>query len=436
ERRGEDLRLAYVALTRARHQAVVWWAGSWDSKNSPLGRLLFARDGEGNVAPRGSATPTDDAMLARLRELADDAAGCIAVEEMSPSLPTSWSQALPDTPVLATAAFDRDLDLRWRRTSYTDITSGAHDQPVASESEEPLIGDEPDEETPVVEASDGLLDADLALRAPSLLAEMPFGAEVGTFVHGVLEAADFAAADLDGELDAQIAVARAARGTEIGDASVVRAGLRASIETPLGPLAQNARLCEFDRRDRLDELAFELPLAGGDQPHGWATLSAIASVLRRHVRPEDPLAAYAERLTDPALRQRVRGYLTGSLDLVVRQAGGRFLICDYKTNWLAGPEEPLTAWHHRPAALAREMQRRHYGLQALLYTVALHRYLRWRLPAYDPDRHLGGVLYLFLRGMLGASTPLVDGQPCGVFAWRPPAGLVCALSDLLDEGTP
>jgi exodeoxyribonuclease V beta subunit len=82
------------------------------------------------------------------------------------------------------------------------------------------------------------------------------------------------------------------------------------------------------------------------------------------------------------------------------------------------------------------MQRRHYGLQALLYTVALHRYLRWRLPAYDPEHHLGGVLYLFLRGMLGASTPLVDGQPCGVFAWRPPAGLVCALSDLLDEGTP
>ena len=45
------------------------------------------------------------------------------------------------------------------------------------------------------------------------------------------------------------------------------------------------------------------------------------------------------------------------------------------------------------------MERAHYRLQALLYTAALHRYLRWRLPGYDPERHLAGVLYLFVRGM-------------------------------------
>ena len=68
------------------------------------------------------------------------------------------------------------------------------------------------------------------------------------------------------------------------------------------------------------------------------------------------------------------------------------------------------------------MQHAHYALQALLYTVALHRYLRWRLPGYDPERNLAGVLYLFLRGMVGADTPAVDGTPCGVFAWRAPSG--------------
>ena len=52
ERRGEDLRLAYVALTRARHQAVIWWAGSWGCRDSPLGRLLFARDEYGSSAER------------------------------------------------------------------------------------------------------------------------------------------------------------------------------------------------------------------------------------------------------------------------------------------------------------------------------------------------------------------------------------------------
>jgi exodeoxyribonuclease V beta subunit len=77
------------------------------------------------------------------------------------------------------------------------------------------------------------------------------------------------------------------------------------------------------------------------------------------------------------------------------------------------------------------MERAHYGLQALLYTVALHRYLRWRLRGYDPERNLAGVLYLFLRGMLGPDTP----PGCGVFAWRPSGALVEALSDVLDRGT-
>ena len=77
----------------------------------------------------------------------------------------------------------------------------------------------------------------------------------------------------------------------------------------------------------------------------------------------------------------MRGYLTGSIDLVAAAPASRFAVVDYKTNWLAAPGEELTAWHYRPAALAAEMERAHYGLQALLYTVALHRYLRWRLPA-------------------------------------------------------
>ena len=80
------------------------------------------------------------------------------------------------------------------------------------------------------------------------------------------------------------------------------------------------------------------------------------------------------------------------------------------------------------------MEHAHYPLQALFYVVALHRYLRWRQPGYDPDVHLAGVLYLFLRGMVGADTPVVDGHPCGVFSWRPPAALIVAASDLLDRG--
>jgi exodeoxyribonuclease V beta subunit len=132
------------------------------------------------------------------------------------------------------------------------------------------------------------------------------------------------------------------------------------------------------------------------------------------------------------------GYLAGSLDLVVRTRDPgdvqRFAVIDYKTNWLGTNGEPLSAWHYRPDAMADEMQQAHYPLQALLYTVALHRYLRWRLAGYDPGRHLAGVAYLFIRGMSGADTPRVGGGVCGVFTWQPSAALVVALSDLLDRG--
>ncbi len=80
------------------------------------------------------------------------------------------------------------------------------------------------------------------------------------------------------------------------------------------------------------------------------------------------------------------------------------------------------------------MQRAHYPLQALLYTTALHRYLRWRLPDYHPETHLAGIAYLFLRGMRGAENPTFAGQPCGVFIWRPPTPLIEELSELVDTG--
>jgi len=433
ERRGEDLRLAYVALTRACHQAVIWWAGSWESRNSPLGRLLFARDAEGNVAAVGRFTPTDAQVAARLADLADQAPGRISIEASTLSNPADYRPSPLASAPLAAAAFDRDLDLRWRRTSYSDITAGAYDAAVASEPEEPLISDEPAETASAV----GGAAPQPELSALSLLAEMPVGVRIGTFVHRALEATDFAAADLGRELAERIGGAPGARGLPIGDPAMVAVGLSAAIQTPLGPLLGGARLRDFRRADRLDELEFELPLVGGDEPTGWVTLSRMADLLRRHLSPADPLAGYAERLEDPSLRAQVRGYLIGFLDLVVRfeaPAGPRFAVLDYKTNWLAGPDEALTAFHHRPAALAAVMARHHYALQALLYTVALHRYLRWRLPGYDPERNLAGVAYLFLRGMSGPDTPTVDGLPCGVFAWRPPATLVDELSDLLDRG--
>jgi len=249
---------------------------------------------------------------------------------------------------------------------------------------------------------------------------------------------DFTDADLEEELLGAIESEQARHGSSVGETAVVVAGLLAALRTPLGPLVDGARLCDVGRDDRLDELGFEFPVAGGDSPDRVAvTVSAVADVLERHVQPGGPLVGYAERLADPMLERELRGYLSGSIDLVLRQRSGgveRYLVVDYKSNRLAPREETIRAWHYRPEAMDAEMQRSHYPLQALLYSVALHRYLRWRVPHYDPDQHLGGVLYLFLRGMLGSETPTVGGVPTGVFSWRPPPRLVEDLSDLLDAG--
>ncbi|HWD65849.1 MAG TPA: UvrD-helicase domain-containing protein [Solirubrobacteraceae bacterium] len=438
EERGEDLRLAYVALTRARHQATVWWAGSWNAGNSPLGRLLFAPRSDGNVPLAGPETPADQTALARFGEIRSRATSSVSVGWARLGKPAAWSPGLPPAEAMSVARFDRRLDLAWRRTSYSAITAAAHEAWVGSEPEEAWVQDEPSGPAgggAVVPELTGPERVELTAH-PLPLAEMAMGPDIGTLVHRVLEAVDFTSAELGAELAASLSGRGLRTGPELGcEPAVAAAGLAAALQTPLQEALGGATLTQVPRADRLDELGFELPLAGGDEPRGRVGLGSVADLLRRWLPDEDPLAGYADQLEDPVLESTLRGYLTGSIDLVVRLAGAdgpRFALFDYKTNWLAPAGEPLSAWHYRPSALQDEMQHAHYGLQALLYTVALHRYLRWRLPGYDPSRNLAGAHYLFVRGMLGPGAPAVESGTLGVFSWHPPAGLVVALSDVLE----
>jgi exodeoxyribonuclease V beta subunit len=264
-------------------------------------------------------------------------------------------------------------------------------------------------------------------------------------VHAVLEHADPLADDLRAELLARVEEERrwwsvAATSDELADA------LLPMQHTPLGPLADDLSLAEIGMQDRLCELDFEFPMADGDAsalpgaaPSGLP-LAEFAGALRRHLPADDPMRPYADRLESPSLGGQVlRGYLSGSIDVVLRVGSGdaqRFVVVDYKTNTLGDPTRPLTALDYTPPKVAEAMLHSHYPLQALLYSVVLHRYLRWRLPGYDPESHLGGVLYLFVRGMVGRETPVVDGVPCGVFSWQPPTELVEELSAILDGRSP
>nr|WP_206675807.1 UvrD-helicase domain-containing protein [Nocardioides zeae] len=451
---GESLRLLYVAATRAQSQVVAWWAPTNNTAGSPLHRVLFGRTRGVPTVPLTVPLPSDDDAWARLAAL--EAAGGPVLEH---ALPAPTPARPPETapPVLAVRSFDRDVDLGWRRTSYSALAaggagsvSGGH-EPVLPPTSEPEVvprDDEPDTARP---PDDDPPEVPGDLVSP--MADLPVGATFGSLVHAVLEHADLTAPDAAERIAVLVAEQRTWWPVpDLDEEALVRA-LLAVATSPLGPLAGGRTLAAVAPADSLRELDFELPLSGGDLARGAGgssiVLGDLAPVLRAHLPEGDPVRSYAAVLdADPALaEQPLRGYLGGSVDVLLRLRGAgvdrhgnevdRYVVVDYKTNWL-GPHgddaPPLRASTYRPEAMEAAMAGSDYPLQALLYAVVAHRFLRWRLRDYDPATHLGGVLYLYLRGMCGPRTPVVDGQPCGVFAWVPPVPLVEAVSALLDGG--
>ena len=421
---SDDSRLTYVALTRAQAQVVAWWAPSYDEANGGLSRLLRGRrPGESAVPDTVVPSKISDAdAMARFKEW--EAAGGPTIEESVarpiPVLPR------PEPPAdLAIRHFHRGIDTSWRRTSYSGLIRAAETTPVSSEPEVLELDDEV-AEIPLVSAE--AVGADV----PSPMADLPAGAKFGTLVHAVLETTDPFAADLAAALEAQVREHSVWWPVDV-EASELAAAMVPMHDTPLGPLADGLTLRQIGLRDRMREMDFEFPLAGGDLRSAGQEirLAHVGELLRTHLPKDDPLASYADRLAGPALGgQSLKGYLTGSVDAVLR-IGERYVVVDYKTNWLGDPARPLTAADYARPRMVEAMLHSDYPLQALLYSVVLHRFLRWRLPGYAPQGHLGGVMYLFLRGMCGPDTPVVDGHPAGVFSWQPPTELITALSELV-----
>jgi exodeoxyribonuclease V beta subunit len=432
EARGEELRLCYVALTRAQSQVVAWWAPSWDEPNGGLSRLLRGRGpGEASVPSRCEPAKIECAeALPLLRRW--ETLGALSIEDSDPASAAELPAPEPP-PDLGVRHFHRRIDTTWRRTSYSGLVRAASD--AVGVSSEPEVSGLDDEVADIA-----LITPAAGSEVPSPMADLPTGAQFGSLVHAVLETADPLAPDLTAELHAQIEKHSVWWPMDVPAADLA-AALIPLHDTPLGPLADGRTLRQVDLRDRLCELDFEFPLAGGDLRADVPDirLADVGRLLEAYLPENDPMAEYIDRLTDATLgRQPLRGYLSGSVDVVLRipgtgrVPGHRYLVADYKTNWLGEPGQPLTAADYTPARMAEAMLHSDYPLQALLYLVVLHRFLRWRQPGYDPQRHLGGVLYLFVRGMCGPDTPTTDGQPAGVFGWQPPAALVIALSDLLD----
>jgi exodeoxyribonuclease V beta subunit len=458
EEYAERLRILYVALTRARHHTAVWWAGNAPSTNA-LTRLLFARDATGAFVPERldptgpkrveMKVPADP--VAALAPTADRSDGALTVTTFlnRPVPSDTWvdRSTVGAPPALACAVFDRGLDRSVSRWSFSAITrfsagdavdpydpSGA-DRGAADESGSPDPADGAG--TPAV-ATDPVGSTDPGDAPLGLLRA---GTAFGTFVHGVLEEVDFAGPDLDARIEGAVRDRSGRRGFDLAGLApdgrdgtgLLVAGLSAAIRTPLGPLFDGAPLAALDRADRLDELGFDLRVGGsGHHP----TTRDIGRLVVRHLAVDHPLRPWAAALEGGSLDVELAGYLTGSIDLVarVRRPGGpdRFVVADYKTNRLSAWGASQSVDDYGQRSMVEAMVEHHYPLQALLYAVALHRYLRWRCPDDRRPTLVGGAAYLFVRGMTGARVPVdADGHPGGVFSWELPPDLVVGLSGLL-----
>lgn len=434
EEAEDRLRSLYVATTRAQSQLTMWWARTkGTTAASPLHRLLFRR--RDHLEAPEAAYPLDEPPgEGHPRNLEWLAAAGIRVEDCRPAMSSHLPRPDAPAPELRAEPFTRAIDAVWRRTSYSGLTEAVHARTPVGLTAEGVVDDEPDGEdvasTPAAQGPDG---------TPSPMADLPGGTAFGSLVHHVLENLDWYAPTtsdepaLAGRLLAETTAA-ALRWPVAGvTPDALCEAMLPSLLTPLGPLTGGLPLAAIPTADRLSELTFEFALGHAGSR---TTLGDVAALLERWLPADDPLADYPRELAHPVLGSQVlRGFLTGSIDSVLRVPGPdgpRFVVVDYKTNRL-GPAE-LTLGHYDRSAMVAEMVRTHYPLQAILYAVALHRFLASRLDGYNPERHLGGVGYLFVRGMGGRdATPGPDATTTGVFDWFPPGGLVAELSTLLAD---
>jgi exodeoxyribonuclease V beta subunit len=463
--------------------------------------MLRERDASGRVAPDAPAPADDAAfgaredLLAQLAQIAASSGGAVGFAVAPPQVETVPRVADPvsrdEIRALAWTG-PSSLGSRFQVTSYSTLVAGR-----TADLEEPhrkdvvlanlALGDaagEGLEQSPdgdntgaAVDLNEPSADETLSgthLAAPAPLAPMLGGKEIGTWVHAVFEHLDFpSGTSTEGEPAVLLAAA-------LGERQGIRAGtqhallanaLPAILETPLDGaqtlLPPGFCLRQLARGDRLDELHFDLRLGAGSQyrrskqpgdaprnVHGCIDEGAARRALEARLDAEPGwrgahwLQTLLER-TDPREGTRkpvlpaIAGILTGAIDLIFRVGAApesaRYYVADYKTNRITSHESRRDSLllHYTQPWLHTEMARHGYPLQALLYTIGLHRMLRQRLAgAYDYDRHMGGCLYLFLRGMQGAQCHRDGGLALGVLHERWPRHVVLGLDAALCGESP
>jgi len=483
----EAIRLLYVALTRAQMRCVVYDAYADQLSDSALATVLHAGDaamvGSDRVAAAAArvAEQGSEQLAADLESLASRAASHVGFAELTPTEAVTRFVAGPAAPAaLRVRNFDRaGLDTTWRRSSFTAMVAG-HGTEIDARLEG-LDHDANADELAVAEASLALPEPPLLDQPPAVpLAAFPGGAREGTFLHAIFEHASFTSLAPEVSDQAERGAAKLAfaelvqRQADIHGMDLHRPGphtanggegqpwsgalvdgLIDALQTPVGGPLGDWRLCDLPGERRLDELRFDLPIAGG---HRHRARMGPATGRARHSQSPVYDHAFVEALTGPGSSMRpsyrrslsalnfgrLAGYLTGSIDLVFatpdpeEPGRHRWWIADYKSNRLdLRRDGKVTIDNYCPDWMIVEMERHHYFVQLHLYLLALHRYLRHRLTDYDYERDVGGAYYLFVRGMVGSATPYDgEGRRHGVAFHRPGVEVIEALDRLFGTEDP
>ncbi len=394
EERAEEARLLYVALTRAKYQCTVITqpkAISGTPDRTALGWLLT----DGETIPTGNSKAAQEqkvnyyiAYNEKLEKLASTGAGNISQSSMPMDVNQHYQNPQTETE-LSARTFKAIIKAQAQVTSFSGLTAGAH-------AEIPDHDNSNDESTP----------PHFYMMDNEEQNEFPRGATAGSALHEIYENLDFTVA-VDQQADI-IASGLNKWGFDQEHEAAATMLMKNSLQAEL---FEGFSLQQLGNEKCLNEMEFYLPLE-------LLQIDTLKQILFKHLPEEDQCLRDA---VNTLSFEQVEGYLKGFIDLIFEHEG-RFYIVDYKSNSLAD---------YAPEKLIPTMADSHYYLQYLLYSVALHRYLKKRVVGYSWDTHIGGAYYLFIRGMSAAVK--TSSKSGGVYFNKPSIELITALDGLFVE---
>jgi len=440
----EAERLAYVAITRACSLLMLIWARGAKQEGNPLSAWLFGVDAI-DAAMQELTPERMSAWLDRQQlPITVFPAQLKSIQQRWQSPPLQGELALGPTP-------QRRFDLSWGRSSYSAWVSGVHRDDGSASSDPVELEEGRDRQQKNPETSPNLQEQsaideavvssqELSWSEQGPLARFPRGAGAGDCLHRILERLDFCKPLQDPNAVVVIEEELRRAGIDINLLAAVQDGLDRVLNTPMGGGLGDLCLNQLHEKRRIHELSFDLPIA-----HQGNVLRSLDLARAFQL---DPMARFGETYAKQISHLGVssRGFLTGSIDLVFTDsedlAEARWWVADWKSNWIGrrNPDGQVAACgplYYDERGMEQQMLIHHYPLQAHLYLVALHRFLRWRLPSYEPERHLGGYVYVFLRGVPGSKAMAgssLDQPVPGLIVEPLPLQRVMFLDRLLQQG--